>query len=455
MSGPVDRPVHRPVKHRGLLRNVRVRVTLAATGAALAVAVIASVLFVFSLRTGMGNELRSSAEQQVQTVQAQLNEGETPDEAVATGKNDIVIQIIDGTGTVIASDHPRVTTPMRTTPGTADRVRVKRLEDDYVVVARRAKKGGDLIVVGRSSEQLGRATGTATVLLAVSVPIALALLALAVWVSVGRALRPVESMRREAAMITAAHLNRRLAVSEGDDEIPRLASTLNAMLDRIDSASMLQRQFVSDASHELRSPLAALRQLAEVARDYPEGRAPEELAHDVLAEERRMEELVESLLLLSRIEDSHRSASRLEVDLDDVVLGEVRRTRREGGPRIDVSGVSAGQVVAEPVLVRQMVTNLLSNAVRHAREEVRVSLQEYDDRVVLSVEDDGHGIPEGERARVFERFVRLDESRARDAGGSGLGLAIVRKVVDDLRGTVEIGASALGGARFVVTLPGS
>ena len=443
------------MRARLLLRNVRVRVTLAATGAAFAVAVIGSILFVFSLRTGMGNELRSSAEQQVQTVQAQLDEGESPDEAVATGKNDIVIQVVDDTGTVIASDHPRVTTPLLTGPGTANEVRVKRLEDTYVVVARRTTKGNDLIVVGRSSEQIGRATGTATALLAVSVPIALALLALAVWLSVGRALRPVESMRREAATITAAHLNRRLAVSEGDDEIPRLASTLNEMLDRIDAASLLQRQFVSDASHELRSPLATLRQLAEVARDYPEGTAHGALARDVLAEERRMEELVESLLLLSRIEDAHRSVSRQEVDLDDVVLGEVRRTRREGGPRIDVSGVSAGQVLAEPVLVRQIVTNLLSNAVRHARSEVRVSLQEYDDRVVLTVEDDGHGIPEDERARVFERFVRLDESRARDAGGSGLGLAIVRKVVDDLRGTVEIGTSAAGGARFVVTLPGA
>ncbi len=441
------------MRFRRLLRNVRVRVTLAATGAALAVGIIGSILFVFSLRTGMGNELRSSAEQQVQTVQAQLRQGETPEQAVATGKNDIVIQIVDDAGTIIASDHPRVLTPLLTQAGTADGVSVKRLEDRYVVVARPSLKGNALIVVGRSSEQLGHATQTATVLLTIAVPIALALLALAVWLSVGRALGPVELMRREAAKITSAHLNRRLAVSEGDDEIPRLALTLNGMLDRIDAASLLQRQFVSDASHELRSPLATMRQLAEVARDYPEGEAHVLLARDVLAEERRMEELVESLLLLSRIEDSHRSASRMAVDLDDVVLGEARRTRREGGPRIDVSGVSAGQVIAEPVLVRQVVTNLLSNAVRHARSEVRVSLQEYDDRVVLSVEDDGHGIPEDERDRVFERFVRLDESRARDAGGSGLGLAIVRKVVDDLRGTVEIAASATGGARFVVTLP--
>ena len=437
------------------VRSVRVRVTLAATAAALVVTVLGSVLFVLLLRHNLTNELIGSGMQQVQTVQAQLAAGESRDEAVLTGKNDIVIQLVDPSGTVVASDHPRVTTPLRTTPGTSHSVKVKRLVDRYVVVAASSRKGDVLIVVGHSSEQVDRATGNASLLLGISVPLALAALAVAVWLSVARALRPVEAMRREAQTITAAHLNRRLAVSPGDDEIPRLATTLNEMLDRIDAASLLQRQFVSDASHELRSPLASLRQLAEVAHGYPEGDAHAALARDVLTEEGRMEELVESLLLLSRIEDSQRSASRWDVDLDDVVLNEVRRTRREDGPTIDVSGVSAGQVLAEPVLVRQVVTNLLTNAVRHARSEVRVALREYDDRVVLTVDDDGHGIPADERHRVFERFVRLDESRARDAGGSGLGLAIVRKVVEDLGGSVEVGSSDLGGARFMVTLPSS
>lgn len=437
------------------MRSVRVRVTLAATAAALLVAMIGSVLFVLLLRHNLTNELLSSGRQQVETVQAQLATGESSAEAVVTGKNDIVIQLVDASGTVVASDHPRVSTPLRTKPGTSHSVKVRGLVDRYVVVAAEERRGDRLIVVGHSSEQVTRATGNASLLLGLAVPIALAAMALTVWLSVGRALRPVEAMRREAQSITAAHLNRRLAVTPGDDEIPRLATTLNEMLDRIDAASLLQRQFVSDASHELRSPLSALRQLAEVAHGYPESDAHAALARDVLTEEGRMEELVESLLLLSRIEDSQRSASRWDVDLDDVVLNEVRRTRREGGPAIDVSGVSAGQVLAEPVLVRQVVTNLLTNAVRHARSEVRVALREYDDRVVLTVDDDGHGIPLEERHRVFERFVRLDESRARDAGGSGLGLAIVRKVVEDLGGSVEVGTSDLGGARLLVTLPSS
>jgi signal transduction histidine kinase len=373
---------------------------------------------------------------------------------VLTGKNDIVIQIVSTKGQVIASDHPRVTTPLRTSSGTAKGVKVNRLSDHYIVVARQVRKGSGLIVVGRSTEQVEHATDASALLLGFSVPLGLALLAMAVWLSVGRALRPVEAMRREAATITAAHLDRRLAVPFGEDEIPRLALTLNEMLDRIDATSMQQRQFVSDASHELRSPLAALRQLAEVARDYPDRVAQGDLARDVLAEEARMEDLVKALLLLARIDDSPGTVAS-PVDLDDLVLVQARRLRRDHGPRIDVSGVSAGQVAGDSVLLGQMVGNLLSNALRHASTRVTVSLHEYDAQVVLTVDDDGNGIEEADRARVFERFVRLDEARTRDGGGSGLGLAIVAKVVEDLGGTVRVRESEAGGARFVVALPAS
>jgi signal transduction histidine kinase len=319
-------------------------------------------------------------------------------------------------------------------------------------VAKRSDPGPGMIVVGRSTDQVKHATAASALLLSFAVPVGLALVAMAVWLSVGRALRPVESMREEAATITAAHLNRRLAVPDGRDEIPRLAATLNEMLDRIDATSRVQRQFVSDASHELRSPLATLRQLAEVARDYPGRTGQDSLARDVLAEEERMEELVAALLLLARIDDGvpHTAGP---VDLDDLVLDHARRLRHDDGPRIDVSGVSAGQVVGDPVLLGQVVRNLLSNALRHGRNEVSVSLQEYDDQVVLTVDDDGNGIPEADRQRVFERFVRLDEARARDGGGSGLGLAIVHKVVDELGGRVRVQESANGGARFVVEVP--
>ncbi len=434
------------------LSYVRFRVTLAATMAALLVALLGAGLFLVSLRRAMENQLVTSAQQQIAEVQALLRSGDDPRDAVLTGKSDVIIQLLGPQGQIVASDHPRVHSTLLEQPGTDKDVKIHQLEDHYVVVAKRSDPGPGMIVVGRSTDQVKHATAASALLLSFAVPVGLALVAMAVWLSVGRALRPVESMREEAATITAAHLNRRLAVPDGRDEIPRLAATLNEMLDRIDATSRVQRQFVSDASHELRSPLATLRQLAEVARDYPGRTGQDSLARDVLAEEERMEELVAALLLLARIDDGVPQTAG-PVDLDDLVLDHARRLRHDDGPRIDVSGVSAGQVVGDPVLLGQVVRNLLSNALRHGRNEVSVSLQEYDDQVVLTVDDDGNGIPEADRQRVFERFVRLDEARARDGGGSGLGLAIVHKVVDELGGSVRVQESADGGARFVVEMP--
>jgi signal transduction histidine kinase len=284
------------------------------------------------------------------------------------------------------------------------------------------------------------------------VPLVVLALGLILWISVSRALRPVEVMREEADRITAAQLRRRLNVPAGEDEIPRLARTLNEMLDRIDEGQRLQRQFVSDASHELRSPLTVIRQAAEIARDYPDRVGSAALASDVLAESQRLEELVSALLLLARLEgDDSRAVD--EVDLDDIVLTEVARVRAHAGVAFDVSAVGAGQVCGNAVLLGQVVRNLLDNASRYAASAVSVSLHEDAGRVVLVVDDDGPGIPVEDRARVFERFVRLDGARARHEGGSGLGLAIVRKIVDSAGGVVDVGESPAGGARFTVTLP--
>jgi signal transduction histidine kinase len=167
-----------------------------------------------------------------------------------------------------------------------------------------------------------------------------------------------------------------------------------------------------------------------------------------------MESLVDALLLLARLDDSVAPVESRDVDLDDLVLADVDRLAPAGCPvEVDVSHVSAGQVHGSPILLAQVVHNLLGNAVRHARARVAVSLREWDGRVELTVDDDGIGVPSDQRERVFERFVRLDEARARDAGGAGLGLAIVRKIVELSDGTVELGSSPLGGARFSVDLP--
>ncbi|MEP7159453.1 MAG: HAMP domain-containing sensor histidine kinase, partial [Chloroflexota bacterium] len=205
----------------------------------------------------------------------------------------------------------------------------------------------------------------------------------------------------------------------------------------------------------LRSPLAAIRQHAEVAAAHPDQQSAAELGRAVLDEETRLQQLVEDLVLLAR-SDEGAATARDEVDLDDFVFEEVRRLRAVPGTEFDTAQVSAGRVRGDRAALRRMVGNLLDNAARHARSKVSVSLMTTAaKKIVLRVDDDGPGVPEAERARIFERFVRLDAARSRDDGGSGLGLAIVAEVVAAHGGRVGALDSPSGGARFEVVLPAS
>lgn len=298
-----------------------------------------------------------------------------------------------------------------------------------------------------------RASSTVSGLLLAAVPILLIVLAGLIWLIVGRALRPVETIRREVDAIGPAELDHRVAEPRTDDEIARLARTMNRMLARLDSSARAQRRFVSDASHELRSPLASIRQFAELARAHPDRVADGELADVVLAEGARLQDLVESLLLLTRLDESGLAVVRRPVDLDDVALADARRVRDAGVVTVDTSGVSAARVDGDERMLARLARNLTDNASRHATSRIAVAVGVRGDRVQLSVDDDGTGVPAEERPRVFDRFVRLDEGRARDAGGSGLGLAIVAEIARAHGGEVRVEDSPLGGARFVVSLP--
>jgi signal transduction histidine kinase len=211
---------------------------------------------------------------------------------------------------------------------------------------------------------------------------------------------------------------------------------------------------VADASHELRSPLAVIRQHAEVALAHPERTDTAKLAGTVRAEGDRMHRLVEDLLLLARADEGTVSIRRQPVDLDDVVFDVAAGLRQSSPLRVDTTAVSAGRVAGDQSQLRRMVQNLADNAACHARATIGFVLRE--DAVgttQLCVDDDGPGIADADRQRVFERFVRLDGARARDAGGSGLGLAIVAEIVAAHGGTVTVGTSPLGGARFEVAFP--
>jgi signal transduction histidine kinase len=190
-----------------------------------------------------------------------------------------------------------------------------------------------------------------------------------------------------------------------------------------------------------------------VAQAHPDRTTVGALAETVAAENLRVERLVDDLLLLTRADEHTLQLQQRPVDLDDLVFEEAHRLRDATSVRVDTSRVSAGRVSGDRAALWRALRNLGDNAVRHAASQVAFALNVQDGAVVLDVDDDGQGIAVADRQRVFERFVRLDAARARDAGGSGLGLAIVAEVVAAHHGTISIGNSGLGGARFEVRLP--
>lgn len=279
------------------------------------------------------------------------------------------------------------------------------------------------------------------------------------WVTAGRALRPVDAVRQELEDITLRSLDRRVPVPKGGDELTRLALTTNAILDRLERSTEVQQQFIGDASHELRSPLAAVRASLESLLAHPEEVDWPTAVRSALHDMERLQSLSEDLLLLARL-DGTAPLPRDPVNLTDLVhdLVEEHRHLRRSHPleiRLGASGPPAW-VAGSRIQLERMLRNLLSNACRYAAKEVEVTVRtERHDGVAtirIDVRDDGPGIPAGDRERVFERFSRLEDARARKSGGAGLGLAIARDIADHHGGTLRF-TDAPQGAHAVTRLP--
>jgi signal transduction histidine kinase len=331
----------------------------------------------------------------------------------------------------------------------------QRPPDDYRTDERTVTTddGKVTLVAQRSLTEVNSAVGNLKTIMWFAVPALIAAVGFAVWLLAGRALRPVEAIRSEAEEITGTTLDRRVPEPRSKDEVGKLARTMNAMLDRLERSSQKQRQFVSDASHELRSPIASIRTNLEVALRNADTADWPVVARRALDEDERMEAMVTDLLDLARLDEDAEVApvtSMPEVDLDELVLDETLRPHHAA---VDTTRVSAGRVHGRREQLARVVRNLIDNADRHATSLVAVSLRNGSDTVELTVDDDGPGIAPADRERVFERFTRLDDGRARDDGGLGLGLSMVKTIVERHGGTVEIEDAPLGGARFAVRLP--
>ncbi|MET0425622.1 MAG: HAMP domain-containing sensor histidine kinase [Actinoplanes sp.] len=308
------------------------------------------------------------------------------------------------------------------------------------------------VLVARSTGDLHQGVRLLRLSILVAFPLLIALLAAVLWRVLGAALGPVDALRSGAEEITGGTRAGRLPVPESRDEIHRLAVTLNGMLHRLDSARARQRAFVADAAHELRSPLTNMRTELEVAQRLPDTDWTG-LAADLLTDVERLSRLVDDLLLLARADDAGSSrplTSRIEqVDLGQLVGDVASRFPSAGYTEPPEPLITAG----EPDALARVVANLVDNAARHARSTVRVTVSpDGPQHARITVADDGPGIPAADRERVFDRFTRLDDARARDAGGSGLGLAIVRELVRRHGGTVTL-TDASPGLQADVRLP--
>jgi signal transduction histidine kinase len=319
-----------------------------------------------------------------------------------------------------------------------------------------AGAGADTTVVlaAASLEPTEEALAAVRRVLLVGIPALLLLVAAVTWVAVGRALAPVEAMRRTVADISLSALDQRVPEPSVRDEIGRLAATMNDMLGRLEAANARQRAFVADASHELRSPLASIQTQLDVALAHPEQADWPTVATQIAADSWRLQRMVDDLLFLATGDERARPARQVEVDLDELVLAAVLPVRARGRVRVDVAGVSGGRLHGDPAGLERLVANLVENAERHARGFMSVAVNQTNGTVELTVADDGPGIAVADQERIFERFTRVDEARDREHGGAGLGLAIARDVAVAHGGTITaVSASPDPGTRFVVRLP--
>lgn len=440
----------------------RSMMTLSAV-ALVVVLVVGGLAFVLTLTSVLRTTAQDAAHTQAEQVAGSISSGEiSGQEAVQTAPaRGSSIQLLDAEGVVIASSDPAAATGAlsnaRPAPGQVQeqmRTGVPGEEDDpYVVVTRgvATDDGEQVLVVASPLDVESTTVRTATALLAVGAVLLIVVLLWLIHRVIGQALRPVERIRQEVSRIRQARTTDRVTVPPTGDEIARLASTMNEMLDRLEGADAQMRQFVSDASHELRSPLATIRAAMEIGPGHSATQAVERDAI-VIDEVLRMQHLVEDLLTLAKADDRGLATAREEVDLDDIVDREVRRLRATSTHPV-AAHIEPARVLGDEARLTQVLRNLTDNADHHTRGTITVSVCTRGQEVLLQVDNQGPPIPPKQRETIFERFTRLEDSRARDHGGSGLGLAICRSLVAGHGGTVRATETPNGECRFEMRLP--
>jgi signal transduction histidine kinase len=430
------------------------------TSAGLAVALaLAAVLLASAVRSALINGLDVSARQGAVEVATLLNQGRLPS-PVPVPPDTVTVQVLNAQGRIVnispGADRLVPMLPPVLAREVARTGQARMLAGPPIgvpsllrVVAVPAR-GQHVVIAAVSFAQVHDSLATLARALFIGTPLLFGLLALAIWLVTGYTLRPIAALSRGAAEVTGTGVPRDLPVPPARDEVRALAVTLNDMLSRLADAQQRQRDLVSDTAHELRSPIASIRAQLEVALDHPDGVDWAETARDVHADTLRLARLAEDLLLLARLDGQ--PLRRTPADLCELCATAVAGYATARVPvRADL--MEPCVVVGDQDALRRLLVNLLDNAVRHAAGQVCVSVRSEAGRAVLTVTDDGPGIPAADRERVFGRFTRLDNARDRTGEeGAGLGLAIVRSTAEAHGGSVSLG-DARPGLRAVVRLP--
>ncbi|MEV8098185.1 HAMP domain-containing sensor histidine kinase [Kitasatospora sp. NPDC085879] len=440
-------------------RSVRARTTLAACTTVGAALLVASAALLGLLHANLEHTVESGTREQARAV-ARLAADEQLTPLLPLDHGTDFIQVVDARGRVVATSQNVAGRPALAPVGAPDgrtTFDLRPLGEEHrqrvATVTATTPNGPVTVHVGSSLRTVDAAQDVAAAALLALCPLLLLTVGVLTWRTTGRALAPVEAIRAGVAAVGDRQLDLRVPVPAADDEIARLAGTMNAMLARLEAAGARQRRFIADASHELRSPLAVLRTQLEVALAHPDPAVRTALLEGALEDTDRLQALATDLLLLARLDSAGPDRPDDSVDLADLVDSTVRARAGDPHPvRLDLAeGIT---VAGSPLWLGRLLTNLLDNAQRHAGRGVTVRL--YRDpgagRAVLDVANDGPAVAPEDGERIFERFTRLDDARSRDHGGAGLGLPIARDIARHHGGGLAL-VPAADGTVFRTHLP--
>ena len=363
-----------------------------------------------------------------------LAEGTSP--LITSAELDAVLR-----GTVLTTDALVDGTPVRLAAVSSDR----------------AGKRYAIVLGSRTDSEQSTMSRMAAIILVMDLAAVVASIA-GGYLVVGKALKPLDHISHRARQIGAGELNQRLDQFDSSSEMIHLTEVLNEMFDRLQRMFESQKQFVQDASHELRSPLAALRCRLEIALRQRRSQADyEAVIEESVADTARLSALAEDLFLLAQADSDNLNIQLMEVSLSEIcraVHQQLAALAQRGRVEFTISAEPGCLVYGDEARLHQAMRNIAENALKYTPKggRVTISVRQEGDSIIAEVEDTGIGIPAEDRANIFRRFYRLDQSRARGDGGTGLGLAICEQIIRAHRGRIEVGSSPSGGARFTVYL---